>query len=386
MRLAEPPWRLARESFGRYRMRTLASISGVACGVAVALTTAAVTEGARRAAMADVARLGASTLVIRGRSPGLLMMRDVSAVADLVPFVAAEVPLDRAEVGLSGPHGAIPATLLATNAAYARLADLVVSRGRFLRVDESDRGARVCVLGDLVARAVFAYDDPIGGSVRVGKAWYRVIGVAGRGTLDRSVIVPLASRTGRPLALDPDGAFDELRLRVVDARFENVAADAVRVLGRRHVTEASAYEVIVPSQMIAHRTSTQRLFSDMSAATAALLLVLGGLGIMNSMLTSVVERTREIGLRRAVGATRADIVHQFIAEAVMLATAGGGAGLAAGVVLSIGVARAARWPIAISASGTAAVLVLSATVGVISGIYPARRAAAASPIDAVMHE
>jgi putative ABC transport system permease protein len=386
MRLADPAWRLARETFGRYRMRAIVGLSGVVCGVAVALAAAAVNEGARRVAMADVARLGANTLVIRATAPGHLDVRDVPAVTELVPFVAAAAPIQRVDVTLSGPRGTLPAILLATTASYSGLVDITVAHGRFLRADESNRGTRVCVLGHLVARAAFAYDDPIGGSVRVGDAWYRVIGVAGPGPLDRSVVVPLAARAGHGLSIDPELRFDELWLSVEHGRFGSVAADARRLLARRHVTRESAYEVTIPSQVLAHRTSTERLFNEMSAATAALLLVLGGLGIMNSMLTSVVERTREIGLRRAVGATRTDILRQFMAEAALLASAGGAAGVAAGVLLSIAVARAARWPVAISAADAAAVMLLAAGVGVVSGIYPARRAAAAAPIDVVMHE
>jgi len=386
MRLADAPWQLARETFGRYRMRALLSLAGIVCGVAVTLATAAVNEGARRAAMADVARLGANTLVVRGRTRGNLNVRDLSAATELVPFVAAAVPVSRAEVALSGPHGAVRAELVATTASYGQLADISVARGRFLRADEGERGASVCLLGSAIARATFGYDAAVDGSVRMGDAWYRVIGVAAPGALDHAVVVPLAARAGRALSLAPDLAFEELRLLVDDGHFDGVAADTRRLLMRRHQTQASDYEITIPSQVLAHRTSTQRLFNEMSAATAALLLALGGLGIMNSMLTSVIERTREIGLRRAVGATRADILHQFVAEAAMLASAGGAAGLAAGAALSIAVARVAHWPVAISGGDAAAVLLLSTTVGVASGIYPARRAAAAAPIDAVMHE
>lgn len=387
MLLADFPFLLARETFARYRLRTVLGMAGIVCGVAVALAMGAVNEGAREAALADVARLGTNTVAIRSRAPDGLSARDVTAIAQLLPSIMVTVPLVHAETTIAGPHGTVPAVLLATTAAYARLADLAVADGRFLRADEDDRGPRVCVLGRDVSRMVFEYDNPLGASVRVGWEWYRVVGVVERSLLDRSVVVPLAAYAGRVLSLDPTLPFDELRLRVdADRRMDGVAADVQRLLARRHARRVSDYEVTLPRELLDHRTSTQRLFSIMSGTTAALLLMLGGIGIMNAMLTAVVERTREIGLRRAVGATRGDIVRQFLTEAAMIASAGGAGGLVTGLALSLAIARAGRWPVAFSISTAAGVLLVSTAVGLLSGIYPAIRAARGAPIDAVIHE
>jgi putative ABC transport system permease protein len=381
------PLLLALEALARHRLRTALSVAGVVCGVAVALATAAVNDGARRTALAEIARLGPNIVIVRSRPPVTLTARDVAAIVRLVPFVRSAVPLRHLELRASGPHGAITTAVLGSTSDYVRARPLDVVRGRFLRVDEDDRGPRVCVLGETVARALFAYDDPIGDSVKVAGDWYRVVGILGASDLDRTVVVPLAALSGRALSADADQPLDEIRMQVTGERqMQPAAAEVSRLLARLHSARPADYEVAIPQQLLDHRTSTQRLFNTMSVTMAVLLLALGGIGIMSTMLTAVFDRTREIGLRRAVGATRRDILGQFLAEAAAIAVSGGIAGVIVGLVVSVAIARAAAWPIAISPWRIVVVLGLAAAVGLVSGVYPALKAADTEPIRAVMHE
>jgi len=199
------------------------------------------------------------------------------------------------------------------------------------------------------------------------------------------VFVPLATLTGRTLALAPDQPADEIWLQLTDgSRADTLGAVFQRVLAATH--RPDTFTVVVPRQLLAQRYRTQRTFSVVVGSVALLALLVGGIGIMNIMLTSVVERTREIGVRRTVGATRRDVLLQFLVETLLMTIGGGLIGIVSGAAVSIVISAFAGWATHVSPLAVALGFVVSVAVGLTFGLYPALKAAGLEPVDAMRYE
>jgi putative ABC transport system permease protein len=393
--------RLGVRSLLVHKLRSGLSILGVVFGVAAVVAMSSVGEGARREAVAQIGSLGIDTVTVRAKKglvPGEVGLRlpDAEAVAAVVPGVVAVAPVREAalEVSLGSRHAA--AVVVGTGPEYARAARLEAVRGRFLAdLDLEDR-KRVAVLGAAVARDLFPFGEAKGERVFVAGDYYQVVGVlAGRARpggkaspirtrdVDHSVFIPLPSLDRGP---DPraDG-IDELVLRVADTEDVAAAAEVVRSLLRRRTGDLG-FEIVVPREILRQRERTQRIFNVVTGSVAAISLLVGGIGIMNIMLASVAERTPEVGVRRAVGATEGDIAAQFLTESALLTVVGGGVGAVLGVVGSFLIQRFAGWPTALSPLLLLAALVMALAVGVGFGFYPARQAARLPPMEALRHE
>jgi putative ABC transport system permease protein len=287
-------------------------------------------------------------------------------------------------------------TALGTTPGYAEAARLELATGRFLAdLDVTDR-KRVAVLGDSVVRALFPLRSPLGESLRLGGDWYRVVGTLqeraaprARGAairardLNRAVIVPLPALDrggGDPRA---DGV-DEIVFRVASAETVEPAAGVAQALVRR--TTGAAPELIVPREILRQRERTQRVFNVVTGAVAAISLLVGGIGIMNIMLASVAERTREVGVRRALGARRRDVAAQFLVESSLLTVTGGLFGSALGLVGAVLIQAFAGWPTAVHPLMLVLALVVALGVGIGFGFYPAWHAAGLDPVEALRRE
>jgi putative ABC transport system permease protein len=281
---------------------------------------------------------------------------------------------------------------------YERILRLSVDRGRFLAPPDERAAARTCVLGASLAQQLFAFREPLGEHVTVGTDYYEVVGVlraqgadrkAG-GTLawhdvNRAVFVPFASLSGRTLDIVPNQPADEIWLQVRDgARAEELGRMFQHALAGVH--GGREFTVVVPRELLAQRHRVQRTFSIVVGSVAALALIVGGIGIMNIMLTSVVERTREIGVRRTVGATRRDVTVQFLTEALLMTVIGGALGIVVGVVTSRAISAFAGWSTHVSVRSVVLGFFVSFLVGLVFGLYPAMRAAALEPVDAMRYE
>ena len=375
------PRRLAGlDAFHRHRLRTALSAVGVTLAVAVALATAAVNEGARRAAVREVEQLGASTIVVRATGlDGHLSMRDLAAVDPSEGIAAISPALQRTD-RISGPSATHVAQAIGVTAGFSSVRDLHSTRGRLLHRWDDDSRARVCVMDAVLARRLFGHGEPVGGHVRIGGEWYSIVGTVTAG--EDVAFVPLSALAARSDA-DPDQPVSAIWLRVDGTHAVPDVAARVRAILKRSKQDARGYEVIVAQELLKTRDATRRMFGVIGAVMAALLFLLGGTAIANVMLTSVLERTPEIGLRRAVGATRRDILLQFLLEAGAIAASGSLAGLALGACLTLATARYAGWPTALSSFDALPVLATALALGICAGVYPALRASNIQPIEAI---
>jgi putative ABC transport system permease protein len=285
---------------------------------------------------------------------------------------------------------------LGTTPAYGEAARLELGAGRFLAdLDVIDR-KRVAVLGASVVRALFPLQSPLGESVRLGGDWYRVIGVLqerasprGRGAairardLNRAVIVPLPA-LDLGASRQADGV-DEIVFRVATPEAVVAAAGVAQALVRR-ATDGTTPEVVVPREILRQRERTQRVFNVVTGAVAAISLLVGGIGIMNIMLASVAERTREVGVRRALGARRRDVAAQFLVESSLLTATGGLLGSVLGLLGAVLIQAFAGWPTAVHPLMLVVALVVALGIGIGFGFYPAWHAAGLDPVEALRRE
>jgi putative ABC transport system permease protein len=398
--------RLGVRSLMVHKLRSVLSILGVVFGVAAVTAVSAVGEGARREAVAQIGSLGIDTVTVRARPPagsapgapaaGRLRLRDAEAVRAVVPNLIAAAPVREASLAADAGGRAADAGVVGTTAAYREAARLRLSAGRFLTDLDLDDGKRVAVLGATVATALFPFEAPVGQRLTLGGDWYDVVGVVeGRAAVrgrpgpirtrdvNRAVFVPLP-------ALDRGGdtradGIDEIVLRIDDAERVAASAEVARRVVQRS-TGGSSFDVIVPREILRQKERTQRIFNVVTGAIAAISLLVGGIGIMNIMLASVAERTREVGIRRAVGAARRDIAAQFLVESSLLTSAGGVIGAVLGVVGSLAIQSLAGWPTALSPGMLLAGLLVALAVGIGFGFYPAWHAAHLEPMEALRQE
>jgi putative ABC transport system permease protein len=397
---------IAAEALGRYKLRTSLSVLGVVLGVAAVIAMMSVSEGARREALNQVQALGLDNLVARNHGPSAfggtphgLTAGDADRLPSLVPLVRTTSPLIDRYLRLTHAEKSTMARVLGVRATYQIILRLAVDRGRFLSTPDEKASAAVAVLGASLARQLFGYRDPIGERVRIGPHYYEVVGVLREqgtdpltgGTLawrdvNQVAMVPLPALSGRTFEVAADQPADEIWLQVEDGeRVDDLAKVFEHTLLRLHGGRQD-FDVVIPRELLAQRYRTQRTFSVVVGSVAALALIVGGIGIMNIMLTSVVERTHEIGIRRTVGATRRDVTVQFLVETLLMTLSGGALGIAIGAAVSWGITAYAGWSTRVSPLAIALAFLVSFLVGLVFGLYPAIKAARLEPVDAVRYE
>lgn len=394
--------RLGLRSLLLHKLRSTLSILGVLFGVAAVVAMSSVGEGARREAIDQVGALGIDSITLKARASAEktegvgLSLRDAQAVKGVVPHLLAIAPVREAplEAEFSGRRNDV--VVVGTTPDYQTAARLRVAQGRFLTdLDLEDR-KRVAVLGATLARSLFPLGDPRGETIRVGDDYFQVVGVlAGRAPargrpspirardVNRALFVPL-SALDRGKDGSPEG-IDEIVLRASDARHVIGAAEVARAAVARS-SSGAPFDVIVPREILRQKERTQRIFNVVTGAIAAISLLVGGIGIMNIMLASVAERTREVGIRRALGARRRDIALQFLVESSLLTAAGGTIGAVLGMAGSVVIEGFASWPTALSPMMILLALVMALGVGIGFGFYPAWRAAHLEPMEALRRE
>ncbi len=393
------------------KLRAALTALGIFIGVAAVIATVAVGAGARAQVLAQIQSLGANLLVMWSGSVNVggvrlgagqrqnLTWEDAKAIAaeiDLVEISSANINQTQQIVG----NGANWSTFVhGTDPEFFAARDWPAERGRLFTEEEMNAGAKVAVLGATAAEQLFGEDDPLGAEIRVRQTPMRVIGVLSRkgqsmSGQDQDDVVMIPFWTARRSVMGASRANARtvgwVVIRVHEGEDMRAAEDEVRALMRqRHrvaANEPDDVQVRNMADIAATRDASSRTLSLLLSTIAAVSLLVGGIGIMNIMLVSVAERTREIGLRLAIGARRRDILAQFLIEAVVLALLGGLAGVVAGVIIAHAIASGAGWPVLIQADAIVLALGVSGLTGIVFGYLPARRASRLDPITALRHE
>jgi putative ABC transport system permease protein len=398
-----------------HKLRSLLTMLGMIFGVAAVVSMLSIGAGAQQQVMAFIQQLGVRNLIVEARessnwpdlmkvrktSPGLTF-QDLRIIRTTLDGVAASTARKRflPAKAYPKPQRDMP-TVYGVAASYADIASLRLAEGRFFTEEENDQSAPVCVLGEGARANLFGPRDVVGEYVKVNEQWFRVIGVVGTQlSLDsgvsglpvqdannliyapiQSVIFRLEEANSR-IKDEVDGIYLQLRPEVDSL----TAAEVVRgVLDATH-RKGGDFSVIVPAELLAQEQRTRRVFEVVMVALASISLLVGGIGIMNIMLASILERTREIGIRRALGARQKDIVRQFLTEAVLISFVGGVIGILFGTGMSNVIAWLAGWSTIVTAASILLAFAVSVSVGLVFGIFPATKAARLDPVEAIRYE
>jgi putative ABC transport system permease protein len=403
---------LAGSNLWAQKTRTLLTAMGIIFGVGAVIGMLAIGAGARDESLRFIEQLGVRNLLIESRpaasdqelqqrrrsSPGLTE-RDVRILQGNVEdleLISARRSLHPARVFPKASED-MP-ELFGVRPAYASIHNWKLQEGAFFDKTQDDASVADCVLGEKAKVALLGYGPAVNKFVKVNDTWLRVVGVlsnqasSGSGTAQSQdpnliIYVPLNTFQYRffqqgELKDDLDGV--DIRLK---AGADSVSAAKVvsAILGSTH-HGIPDFVVTIPAELLAEQQRSQSIFTYVMVAIAAISLLVGGIGIMNIVLATVLERTREIGIRRAIGARRGDIVRQFLLESVLISIGGGVVGIAFGYFLSWLIARAAEWNTIVTPASIAIAFGVSVAVGVVFGIYPARKASRIDPIEALRYE
>ncbi|HZN59796.1 MAG TPA: ABC transporter permease [Planctomycetota bacterium] len=418
-------WRtviLGVRSLALHKLRSALTVLGIIFGVSSVIAMLSIGEGANFEAQEEIKKLGSHNVILRSKKPSDdqssgyeqtevtaygLRREDFDRIEATCPTLKMLVPMRVIPTDARYRQQNITAQVIATTPDYFTAANIRLARGRQLTHNDLDTVRPVCVIGAAIARALYLADDPIDNDVKVGSYYFRIIGIleetgAATGTggseasdRNRDIYVPITTaqkRYGDLTVKITSGSQirEQVELHQIICALrsdEDVPATsrALRGLLERFHTKPD-FEVIVPLELLEQKERTKRIFNIVLGSIAAISLLVGGIGIMNIMLASILERTREIGVRRALGAKQRDILTQFLVETVVLSTSGGLLGVCLGITIPYVVEAASGMKTIITAYSIVLSFGISAGVGVVFGLYPARRASMMDPIDALRRE
>jgi putative ABC transport system permease protein len=430
--------RLGVKSLLLHKLRSGLAVLGIMIGVTAVIWLVAMGEGVSYQAQEQIKELGATNIIIRSIKPvgnsdqtaGLfvtygLLRDDYRRISTTIPTVRRAVPLREISKEVRYLDRTVESRVVGCTPDYLAMNNLDLARGRFLSDRDLDRVDNVCVLAHETAGQLFPYEDPIGKTIQIDQDFYVIVGQTRNRTAsgniggsfsgqdyNKDVYIPLETlraRIGDQVFTSKAGSregeivqLSQITLTVGDIAEVDDTADVVRILLERfHKTPD--YAVIVPKELLRQAEILRMMFNVLLIVIAGISLLVGGIGIMNIMLATVTERTREIGIRRALGAKQRDIIQQFLTETVVLSATGGLLGVLIGFLCPRGI-KTVKWLLnrldlmadlpsvvqdlepLIAPWSVAAAFLISVGVGVVFGLYPARRAALMDPIEALRHE
>jgi putative ABC transport system permease protein len=410
-----PDLKLGFENLLLHKLRSLLTMLGMIFGVAAVVAMLSIGAGARQQVMALIEQLGIRNLIVEAKeanawdelqkirkiSPGLTF-KDARVLRANLSDVTASTPRKKFEPNklLPKPQRDLP-LVYGVEPAYQQIANLHIVSGRFFNVSENESAAPVCILGQGARANLFPAEDAIGQYLKIDEQWFRVIGTAGPQLSSRSSVAGIPSQDMNNVIYMPlrstmfrlennrtrlKDEIDGIYLQLASAEQTVADGEVVRGILNGSHNEANDFSVIVPAELLAEQQRTQRIFDMVMVAIASISLLVGGIGIMNIMLASILERTREIGIRRALGARQKDIVRQFLIEATLISLLGGLLGIAFGFGMSRLIALLAGWSTVMTMSSIVLAFVFSVSIGLIFGIYPATKAAKLDPVEAIRYE
>lgn len=406
-----------------HKLRSLLTVLGLVFGVASVIVMLAVAEGASQQAQKQIEALGVNNVILRSKKPSSteedinyrsfeqdfgLTYDDLRRIKETLTTVTSVTPLREFRQEARYGAQAMDARIVGAYPTYFEMNKIEIVMGRPLEPLDLKQRANVCVIGEDIARKIFRGKSPINKSIQVdNEHFFRIVGVQGYKTpsagvgsslsasnLNEDIVIPLTtdrSRVGDVITRRQQGSFSRQRIEISQI--------TVGVLNRHHVRPVASalegllakyhpkedYAITIPLDLLEQAQATQRIFNFVLGSTAAISLLVGGIGIMNIMLASVSERTREIGIRRALGARQGDIVFQFLIETASLSLLGTGIGVIVGLGAPQLVAYLSGMETIVTLWSVAIASAVSITVGIVFGIYPAKQAARLDPIEALRH-
>ncbi|MEO8662012.1 MAG: ABC transporter permease [Bryobacteraceae bacterium] len=398
-----------------HKLRSMLTMLGMIFGVGAVVAMLSITAGAQKEMMSYIDLLGVNNIIIEAKeavdrnelqarrsiSPGMTF-RDFRAISENVQGLEALTPRKRFKpLKILPKTVAEPPVLIGVQPNFLQINSLKMVEGRFFTDDDNDHSSAVCVLGESAKVNLLGYDPAVGKYVKINDTWLQVIGVLAQQAASDTDVEGVEVVNRNNMIISP--------LNTVMRRFEdnnsylkdeidgiyikvNAGTDSVEtasvvsaILNATH-KDAGDFTVTVPAGLLEQRKRTSFIFNVVMICIAGISLLVGGIGIMNIMLATVLERTREIGIRRAIGARQADIIRQFLTEAVLISIMGGLIGIAFGFSLSRIIASAAGWSTVVTFASIAVAFGVSVGIGLVFGIYPAMQAARLDPIEAIRYE
>jgi putative ABC transport system permease protein len=398
--------RVGLQALTRNRMRSALTVLGIVIGVAAVIATLAIGQGARAAVQAQIRALGANTMTVApgtitagGARSGMgsittLTPEDALAIKAECPAIEAVAPTVRTVVQVVHGNTNWSTQVQGTTPDFVFIRQWPVESGVFVTDSDVRGAAKVCVLGQNVKQELFGDSDPVGQVVRIKDIPFRVVGVLAAkggqgfgGNQDDIVIVPITTAQRKLLGITHVNSI--LLSAVSESAVDDASDQITDLLRQRHRIRPDGdpdFMIFTQKEIATSAEATSKVMTTLLLSVAAVSLLVGGIGIMNIMLVSVTERTREIGIRRAIGARRRDILFQFLVESAFLALAGGALGVALGMGAATLITQIARWPTMIQPGAVALAFGFASGVGVFFGFYPAHRASRLDPVEALRYE
>ena len=402
-----------------HKLRSFLTVLGLVFGVAAVIIMLAVAEGANQEVQEQIASLGVKNVICRSIKPTDSVERtswdaleyglkyeDLDRIHEMIDTVVDATPHREFIHDARHQGQSLDARVVGVHPNYAIANRLYIAQGRFIQPNDLKHMRNICVIGSELAEKLFRHQSPMGRSVQIGnRHFFRVVGVtryrtpsAGVGSslsaedFNRDIYIPLTTdraRIGETLVKFQQGSYAEEKLELSQITVQVGSVDEVKptarvlegLLSKTH--KQTDFTIVIPLDLLEQAKATQRIFSVVLGSTAAISLLVGGIGIMNIMLASVSERTREIGIRRALGARQKDIVMQFLFETVVLSGIGTLIGLALGLAAPVLVSWMSGMRTEVTAWSVLTAVLVSFSVGMVFGIYPARAAAKLDPIEAL---
>ena len=409
----EENFKLAFLAIVDHKFRSFLTMLGIIFGVASVIAMLSIGEGAKRAAIAKYKDLGINNIIIRDKeftdteleevrakfSPGL-SISDADAIKEIIPLIEDIAPQAEKDVTVQYEDRTGKARIIGITPSFVNILNYTTANGEFIKEDDYQRHLKVCVLGATIADDLFPFEDPVGKDIKIEDQWFEITGVMHNKALFTETVGELASRDLNNDIYLPLSTFNKrfIRENQLESEIKQITVKVassgklpeistiIRHMLNRHHFNNEDFSIIIPFELMKQEEKERKIYNFLLGSIAAISLLVGGIGIMNIMLASVLERTREIGIRRALGARKRDIMHQFLTEAVMLSITGGIIGVALGLTISISITFITDITTSVALYSVIIAFLFSVIVGINFGYLPAKKAAALEPIESIRHE
>jgi putative ABC transport system permease protein len=405
--------RLAIRGLADHKFRSFLTMLGIIFGVASVIAMLSIGEGAKREAIAKYQDLGVNNIIVREKkmtdeeleevrarfSQGL-SIKDANVIKEIVPDIERIAAQAEISTDVKYADKSVKSTVIGITPDFPAMMNYHLRKGEFINENHYAQRLKVCLLGAGVAASLYQRDDPVGKMVKIEDQWLEVIGVLESKTLftetvgelaardlNTDVYVPLStflSRFSRENILSSE--IQQITIQVTQSGRLIEASRLINEILKRHHFNNEDYNIVIPYELLKQEEKERQIYNFLLGAIAAISLIVGGIGIMNIMLATVMERTREIGIRRAIGARKADIMSQFVSEAVAISITGGIIGVLLGVTLSLTVSLFTDVSTYIRLYSILIAFAFSVIVGISFGYLPAKNAANLKPVDSIRYE